>query len=155
MRYPLSDMPVDPIVLFVHLAGFIIGLGAVTVIDWHGFMAQRSGYWTESTIRAHKVTKPLIWVGLLLAVGSGALLYRPYGPWELSSLQAVLAPLLILNGVYLTFVISPALLKREKEGHAAVILPKRMQNQITLSFLFSFFGWWISVALLVRHLTRS
>ena len=41
--------------LFIHLAGFVIGLGAVTVIDLHGFLGRKSPYWTEATTRTHKV----------------------------------------------------------------------------------------------------
>ena len=48
----------DFIGLFIFIAGFIIGLGAVTVIDIHGFLGRKSAYWTEATIRTHKVTKP-------------------------------------------------------------------------------------------------
>ncbi len=58
--------------LFLHLAGFVIGLGAVTVIDLHGFLGRRSAYWTEATTRTHKVTKPLIWAGLILAGTGGS-----------------------------------------------------------------------------------
>ena len=54
--------------LYLHLAGFIIGLGAVTVIDLHGFLGRKSPYWTEATTRTHKVTKPLIWLGMTLAI---------------------------------------------------------------------------------------
>jgi len=58
----------DILGLFLFIAGFIIGLGAVTVIDLHGFLGRKSSYWTEATIRTHKVTKPLIWIGILLAI---------------------------------------------------------------------------------------
>ena len=37
----------DIIGLFLLIAGFIIGLGAVTVIDLHGFLGRTSSYWTE------------------------------------------------------------------------------------------------------------
>jgi len=53
----------DILGVFVSLAGFILGLGAVTVIDLHGFFAQKSSYWTVATTRTHKITKPLIWIG--------------------------------------------------------------------------------------------
>ena len=60
--------------LFILFAGFIIGLGAVTVIDLHGFLGRTSTYWTEATTRTHKVTKPLIWAGMFLVIIGGALL---------------------------------------------------------------------------------
>jgi hypothetical protein len=58
-----TQIIIDFIGLFTFIAGLIIGLGAVTVIDIHGFIARRSLYWTRATISAHKVTKPMIWVG--------------------------------------------------------------------------------------------
>jgi hypothetical protein len=62
--------------LFLILSGYIIGLGSVTVIDTLGFLARKSTYWTESTIRAHKVTKPLIWLGLFLIFIGGILYFQ-------------------------------------------------------------------------------
>ena len=62
----MTLISIDIIGLFIILAGFIIGLGAVTVIDIHGFLGRRSNYWTEATTRTHKVTKPLIWIGITL-----------------------------------------------------------------------------------------
>ena len=62
--------------LFFILAGFIIGIGAVTVIDIHGLLGRKSAYWTEATIRTHKVTKPLIWLGTLLAWVGGVFFYK-------------------------------------------------------------------------------
>jgi hypothetical protein len=38
----------DIIGLFVCIAGFVLGLGAVTVIDLHGFLGRKSSYWTEA-----------------------------------------------------------------------------------------------------------
>ena len=55
----------DILGLFIFMSGFVIGLGAVTVIDIHGFLGRKSSYWTEATTRTHKVTKPLIWGGNL------------------------------------------------------------------------------------------
>ncbi len=66
----------DILGIFLFIAGFIIGLGAVTVIDLHGFLGRKSPYWTEATIRTHKITKPLIWAGMFLAILGGVITYR-------------------------------------------------------------------------------
>lgn len=138
--------------VFVMLAGFIVGLGAVTVIDCHGFLARKSPYWTEATIRAHKVTKPLIWLGLLLAIIGGSVFYsaRPYN--SMLVWQGLLAVVLILNGGYLSFVVSPSLLAQEAAGKARKLLSRSLQQKITVSFLFSIVGWWGSLALLVLQM---
>ena len=81
----------DILGLFLFIAGFIIGLGAVTVIDLHGFLGRKSSYWTEATIRTHKITKPLIWIGIFLAILGGLITYRNIGFSGISLIHAVLA----------------------------------------------------------------
>ncbi len=142
----------DFVGLFIVIAGLIIGLGAVTVIDVHGLFARHSNYWTESTIRAHKVTKPLIWVGIGLFILGSVIIYRQSYLTGVAFYQLILTILLILNGLFLTFYVSPRLLKQEQEGKITEILPQSLQNKITISFLISFIGWWGNVFFLVWYL---
>ena len=125
------------------MAGFIIGLGAVTVIDIHGFLGRHSSYWTEATTRTHKVTKPLIWIGMLLFTLGFLLVYRG----DLLVVQSIIALVMIMNGLFLSFKVSPFLLKREREGRSQELLPTRLQNQIVVSFILSFISWWGSVVI--------
>lgn len=131
--------------LFLTIAGFILGLGALTVIDWHGFLGRHSSYWTEATARTHKITKPLIWSGLILATIGSVWLYTATGDsWtNLHILQAAVWPLMVLNGCFLSFWVSPRLLAREKAGKATELLPATWQRAIFISFLFSFVCWWL------------
>jgi len=138
--------------LFILLAGFIIGLGAVTVIDLHGFLGRRSPYWTETTIRAHKVTKPLIWLGMTLALIGGVIFYSHYEFNVFHLTHLILVPVMVLNGLFLSFYVSPYLLKMEKEGRQKELLPNRLQFLIVISFLISFFSWWGSLGVLVWFL---
>ncbi|MBS3910015.1 MAG: hypothetical protein KGZ93_10420 [Actinobacteria bacterium] len=138
--------------LFIFMAGFIVGLGAVTVIDLHGFLGRTSPYWAETTIRAHKVTKPLIWIGFVLCFIGGYILYRDIGLSATAALQLIVAIPLVLNGAFLSFYISPRLLAREREGSAQELLPSSMQAKIALSFVLSFLGWWTEVFLLAYYL---
>jgi hypothetical protein len=138
--------------LYLHLAGFVIGLGAVTVIDLHGFLGRKSAYWTEATTRTHKVTKPLIWAGLILSV-LGAAMFHSQGGWSSTLVvQSIIAVLLILNGLFLSFWVSPFLIAREKEGRASELLPDSLQKGITIAFIISFFGWWGELFLTVWQL---
>jgi len=138
--------------LFLFIAGFIIGLGAVTIIDTHGFLGRKSSYWTEATIRTHKVTKPLIWLGMFLAILGGLIFYRKVGFSGVPLINAILATILIINGLFLSFWVSPRLLQREKEGRAQEILPADLQRKIAVSFVISFIGWWSSLFLLVWYI---
>lgn len=142
----------DLIGLFLILAGFVVGLGAVTVIDLHGFLGRKSPYWTEATTRTHKVTKPLIWLGMFTAIAGGMIYYRESGFTGVAALQAFLAAILVLNGLFLTFRVSPFLLEREREGRQRELLPAGLQRKIVVSFLVSIVGWWGSLFLLAWHL---
>ena len=143
---------IDIVGLFLFIAGFIIGLGAVTVIDLHGFLGRKSSYWTEATIRTHKITKPLIWIGIFLAILGGLITYRNIGFSGISLIHAVLAVALILNGAFLSFWVSPRLLRREKDGKAGELLSADLQIRIAMSFVISVIGWWSSLFLLVWYI---
>lgn len=142
----------DVIGVFIFIAGFIIGLGAVTVIDIHGALGRKSSYWTEATTRTHKVTKPLIWIGLIIAIAGACITYRDIGLKGIPMIQVLIAVVLVLNGLFLSFYVSPFLIKREKEGRAGELLPPSLQAKIAVSFVFSFIGWWTELLLLVLFL---
>lgn len=138
----------DVLPIFITMMGFIVGLGAVTVIDIHGFLGRKSKYWTEATIRTHKITKPLIWIGMFLVLVGNILIYNYGGMSEQNfTTRIFLILVLVLNGCFLSFYISPRLLKQEKEGKSDHLLSKDMQKKITVSFVVSFLGWWILVLL--------
>lgn len=139
--------------LFVLIAGFVVGLGAVTVIDIHGFLARKSPYWTEATIRSHKVTKPLIWFGILLVICGGALYYAQFDFPVISKYHGLMVSVLILNGLFLSFYISPYLIEKEQQGKEKRVLPGSLQHKVIISFLISFFGWWGALALLIMFVT--
>lgn len=139
--------------ILLTFAGFIIGLGAVTVIDWHGFLAQKSSYWTVATTRTHKVTKPLIWFGTILLILGKYFSYL-YIPGIVNVYEFLLLGVLILNGCFLSFVISPYLLKKEKEGKDSDLLPSSIQLKIKISFIFSFVGWWGLVLLTAYNFSQ-
>lgn len=140
--------------LFVMIAGFVIGLGAVTVIDIHGFLGRKSSYWTEATIRTHKVTKPMIWVGTILAIIGGFIFYRNVPFAGVPLYHAIIACVLILNGLFLSFYVSPFLLKMEREGRAGELLPQTLQNKIMLSLIISDIGWWGGLAMLTWYVVK-
>ena len=146
--FQTGGMPVlwlDLLGIFLFIAGFIVGLGAVTVIDIHGFLGRKSAYWTEATTRTHKVTKPLIWIGLFLAISGALITYRNSNLSGIPLLQAIIAVALVLNGLFLSFYVSPYMMKRE-------LLPDSLQIKIALSFVVSFAGWWSEVFLLVWYI---
>lgn len=153
MSYDVAPI-LDFIGLYLCIAGFIIGLGAVLVIDIHGFLGRKSAYWTEATIRTHKVTKPLIWCGIIFAIIGGTILYRNESFSGIPLYQACIACLLIINGIFLSFYVSPFLLKKEREGKQRDLLPASLQNKIMVSLIISDIGWWGGLALLIWYIVR-
>ncbi len=145
----------DFIGLFILFAGFIIGLGAVTIIDIHGFLGRTSSYWTEATTRTHKVTKPLIWLGMLMITCGGFLFYKEYGLQPITIVHIISLFIMIINGVFLSFSVSPYLIEREKMGKEKELLSKTWQNKITISFLISFVLWWGNLLLVVWVITSN
>lgn len=145
-------MWIDVIGLFLLLSGFVIGLGAVTVIDIHGFLGMRSAYWTQTTIRVHKVTKPLIWIGILLCIIGGSIYYRFETLSGVVLYHTVATTVLVLNGLFLSFVVSPYLLERERHGRSEELLDRAWQIKIALSLLVSDFLWWSSLVGLALYL---
>lgn len=145
----------DFIGLFLFIAGFIIGLGAVTVIDIHGFLGRRSSYWTEATTRTHKVTKPMIWAGIALAIIGGCIFYRNEPFVGIPLFHALIAAGLLINGSFLSFSVSPFLLEREQQGKSGELLPLSWQRKIMASLIVSDLGWWGGLALLVWHIVST
>lgn len=136
---------------YTQVIGLIIGLGAVTVIDTHGFLARQSKYWTRATITAHKVTKPLIWIGIMLIALGNILLLPKDTHTAITNLSII--TLMIINGSYLSFYISPKLLEREAQKKADQILPQKMQRHITISFLISLLTWWSFCIMTIHYIT--
>ncbi len=141
--------------LFILIMGYVIGLGAVTVIDIHGFLGRKSSYWTEATTRTHKVTKPMIWLGTILAIIGGIIYFYEVPFIGIPAYLACIAFLLILNGAFLSFSVSPFLLAREREGKSAELLPKSWQNKIMVSLIISDLGWWGSLVMVVWYITNN
>ena len=133
----------------------MIGLGAVMVIDIHGFLGRKSSYWTEATTRTQKVTKPMIWAGIFLAIIGGLTFYRDETLSGIPLIHSIIAVVLILNGIFLSFKVSPFLLRREKEGKDKELLPRVWQNKIIISLIVSDIGWWGGLFLLVVYVLSN
>ena len=124
---------------FFHLVGIIIGLGAVVVIETLGFFSRNDKYKTQTTIRAHHTTKPLIWIGTIVILITWILMLIGKSIEGIYFYKSLILIVMILNGCFLSFVVSPALNKLEGKNK---LLPKNLQNKIKLSFVVSFTSWW-------------
>jgi len=131
---------------FAHWAGIVIALGAVTVVDSLGVISRTSKRWTQVTVDAHHVTRALIWTGIgIIAVTWAAMLWMK-GMSTLAALKTGLLVVMVLNGSFLSFYISPRL--DELKGTDRLV-PKQLQPKIALSAAVSFVSWWSFVYLTV------
>ena len=97
----------------------------------------------------------MIWAGIILAVVGGLIFYREQSFAGIPFVHAVIALALILNGYFLSFKVSPFLLKREKEGLSGELLPASWQRKIMASLILSDIGWWGGLALLVLYIVQK
>jgi len=133
---------------YFHLIGMVVGMGAAIVIETFGLISRKSGFWTSVTINTHYVTKPLIWIGTLifgftwfLIMGTNSFSF-PY------AYKTILLTVLFFNGSYLSFVISPRLI-RHKKMNGEKVLPNSLQIMIIPSALISSLGWLTMVFLTI------
>lgn len=144
-------MSLYTVLVSLHLIGLIFGLGGVTATD----MISAYGMFVKPTmlpkvVGVFKVLSFLVWVGIFLLLASGAGLWITsssiYGE-NLSSwpfyLKLVLSGVVVVNGLFLTLVVTPAFEK-------SVILPdyactKEFRKAMLLGFIsggISFGSWW-------------
>jgi len=130
----------------------IIGLGSVTVIDMLGVLGKKSSYWTEVAIKAHPVTKAMIWLGIFVGILGAMIFFRDNGINGVVTFQAIIFIPLILNGLYLSLRISPALEKLAEKSAKKITIPPKLQLKIAVSMVFSVVTWWSEVFFLVWYL---
>ena len=90
-------------------------------------------------------------MGISLIIIGKILEYTQFVISHIYILNILLLFLLILNGCFLSFYVSPILLNLEKQGIEKP-LPNNLQNKIKVDFLFSFFGWWGMLLLFIKSL---
>jgi hypothetical protein len=134
------------LISFFHFVGIIIALGAVTVIDTMGFFSRNDKKKTQGTIAAHHTTKPLIWLGTVIVLVTWVLMIWGQKLEGIYLWKSLLLVVMILNGVFLSFVISPAL---DKLIGKSQLLSFGLQIKISISLVISFISWWSFVGLSV------
>ncbi|MEO7270256.1 MAG: hypothetical protein ABIW49_13720 [Knoellia sp.] len=123
-----------------HLIGMVIGFGAVLLVDWHG-LVWLSGLRTfRDSLRIGEAAHPLVWMGLLLIIVTGAFLGPDLGePTTWVKQLAVLA--LVNNGVAVRrlgarlSLLSPRI-------HRIAELPQRHRIAMIISLVVSQAAWW-------------
>ena len=132
--------------LFFHFVGIIIGLGAVIVIDIMGFFSRKDKNKIQDTIAAHHTTKPLIWIGTIIVLTTWIFMLLGNSFDGIYFWKSLLLTIIILNGCFLSFIISPNL---DKMIGVRKLLSLNLQVKIGISLIISFLSWWSFVLLTV------
>lgn len=130
--------------LFI-IAGFVVGLGSVTVMDVQGFLARDSVYWSDTVIRTHRVAKPMSWAGMILLFLGSVSLYTGFT----LAIQLFLIILLIVNNLFLSLAASPFFIRHEKGSESNKPISSDWVWRMVLNFLLASVAWWGSVFLFI------
>ncbi len=128
------------VALAAHLIGLVLAFGAVMLVDWHG-LVWLSGLRTfRDSLRIGEAAHPLVWMGLLLIVVSGAFL----GP-DLSEPVAWIKQLAVLalvnNGVAVRRLGARLSLLKPRIYRIAD-LPRHHRIAMIVTLVVSQVGWW-------------
>lgn len=135
--------------LFVHFVGIVIALGAVTVIDSLGFLSRKSKEWAQVTVKAHHITKRLIWIGTIIVFISWVLMHyfdKVEAFSDLGLIKSILLIVMMVNGIFLSFYVSPNVDNYDGKNK---LFSKSLQSKVIFSMMVSFLSWWSFVFITV------
>lgn len=147
-------IPLYPLLLIVHLVGFVLGLGAATVSDVLFMTALKDEVIDEKEETLLKRASLVIWAGIALIVISGFWMFwlnREYLAGNARHLMhTTLGLIVIANGFWVNFWILPRLAgsSRQKEQDASQLPVYLKYRSIGfISGAISFSTWWLTLAL--------
>lgn len=148
----MYNSPLYLIVLFLHVISFIVGFGAVIVIDTFGLVWLLKWWGVDLSLlkKVAGITQRLIWLGWVGLVVTGAvLLYMKGVVSGLTQLKVFLVLMVGINGVFMHFI------KKSLEAlpEAANNVPRNIIFRISLASFISQLGWW--GATLIGFLNRQ
>lgn len=92
--------PVRVLAMTTHIIAMVLAFGAILLVDWHGFLWLIGRRELSETIRLDDAASPLIWIGILGMLFSGAFL-SPNLANPLTVVKLVAVLILMLNGIML------------------------------------------------------
>lgn len=140
-----SNIPwLDIIGLILFILGYTIGLGSGMGAAVGVFLGSECDHWIQRIVRPHKAAEPFIWVGILIAVLGGAILYRDSGWGGVVSWQALILIILIANNLFLRYQAIPLF-------HGRLDKPPTLSWQVRVLFsaVLSMLCWATELVLLV------
>ncbi len=125
---------------FLHLAGIVLGLGAISIIFLSGSILVRAGKMSPKAINVYYVTKPLVLAGIVLTGITWMLLYAQNPESLIGTVKSVMLGALFILALALALFVNPK--PDEKTDKSNV----KLHGPIVL---LSFLGWWLLLLLTV------
>jgi hypothetical protein len=134
------------VALFGHLAGLVVGLGAVVAVDWLGLLWAVGRRSFAEVTRTASALHPLICAALLALLVTGAVLH-PDMTSGLTRVKLALVLVIAVNGLYVTA------LQAGLSGRCADP-PPGLLAQATAAVVVSQLCWWATVAIGLANARR-
>jgi len=142
------------VALIFHLLGVVFGLGGATVSDVLFLKSIKDERITQKEKSFLEGASLVIWIGIAILLISGAFMF--WANWDVLSGQARMQAhvsigiIIILNGLFLNFFISPKMLfwSKEKDLHKEAVLGYRKIRRIAfISGAVSLTSWYSAFVL--------
>jgi hypothetical protein len=132
-----ADPDLHAVARFAHLAGLILGFGAVLAVDWQGLRwLLGRGSLTEVFRAAHNLALP-IWTGLAALTLSGLVLHPDLATWP-TRIKIGVVLVVGLNGLY-----ADLLGRRVTDGP----VPRPVLLRAAICVAISQTGWWTATVI--------
>jgi transposase-like protein len=135
---------VHELAVTAHVLSLVVAFGSVVVVDWHGllWLARRRGLHESTRIAA--AVSPLIWIGLVGLLASGALL-SPDLSSPLTWVKLTFVLVVALNGAMTST--TAELLRELPPSRSAALLPRRVRTRIFVTATVSQIAWWAAIVI--------
>ncbi|MCX8200316.1 MAG: hypothetical protein N3G76_02510 [Candidatus Micrarchaeota archaeon] len=130
----------DVVMGFLHLAGIVLALGAVSVIFLSGSVFSRTGKMSPKAVSIYYATQPVLIAGVIITVITWMLMYSQNPESIMATVKSVVLGVLVLLALALVLLVNPK--PDEKTERSNV----KLHGPIVL---FSFCGWWLLLLLTV------
>lgn len=131
---------------FVHIAGAIVALGAVTAVDLLLLLFKlKPSELGRVVVRVAPIFSLQVWIGLFLISVSGLLMFIPAEGLEgysVFQLKMILVLALFLNGIFLNAWINPKFEELLPEWESKTPRIKKFTLIAGVSTAISFVSWW-------------
>lgn len=137
------------ILLFIHLSGLVLGLGAVLVTDLYGLLWLRDRVRFPQLVRVSGVNERFIWAGWGTMIAAGIPLILLKGAVDnLMLIKLFFVALIGINGIFLHLVHNQ--IEDIREGQQ---VPNVVMFRLVLTIFVSQLSWWgaLTIGFLHRH----